>query len=311
VAVGAAAAAGIIALRAGDGSFPVPAPTPFTGGTEPGVWRPTPPSFAPMLAPWLGSVTPFTKKESSQFRAAPPPPLNSGRYAREYDEVKALGARFNSTRTPEQTDIALFWAGNTVTMWNATLRDIAAANVGSIAESSRLFALATMSIADAIITAWNDKLHYAFWRPITAIREGDNDGNDRTEGDPTWESLVVTPNYPDLSSGATNFATAATSALALFFGTDHFTFSVTTTNAALTTQDTRTFERFSDAAAELVEARIYAGIHFRFADAAAERQGERVARWAFTHYLRPLNPNGQGKGKDQDKGKGDANKKHR
>ncbi|HEX7173987.1 MAG TPA: vanadium-dependent haloperoxidase [Pyrinomonadaceae bacterium] len=287
VAVGATAAAGIIALRAGDGSFPTPAPTPFTGGAEPGVWRPTPPNNLPMAVSWLGAVTPFTLKEPSQFRAAPPPPLNSGRYARDYDEVKAIGARTGSSRTPEQTDIAHFWAGNTPVIWNRALRDIAEAHVDNIADSSRLFALTSMAIADALITAWNDKLHYAFWRPITAIREGDHDGNDRTHGDPLWESLITTPNYPDYTSGAVNFATATTHVLAFFFGTDDFTFSVTTTNTVPTVADTRTYERFSDVAEELVEARIYSGIHFRFADEAAHKQGKQVAMWAFNHYMRP------------------------
>jgi hypothetical protein len=286
IAVGAAAAAGIIALRAGDGSFPNPAPTPFTGGTEPGVWRPTPPNFQPMLAPWLGNVTPFALKEPSQFRAAPPPPLNSGRYAKEYNEVKALGARFGSTRTAEQTDIAFFWAGNPVVLWNRAIRDIAEEHVDDIVDSSRLFALFSLSVADALISAWNDKVHYSFWRPITAIREGDTDGNRRTEGDPNWESLITTPPYPDYPSGLANVASAVTQSLALFFGRDDIVFSVMTTNTGPTVQDTRTYESFSDLADEVVEARIYSGIHFRSADEAAQKQGRHVARWTFTHYFR-------------------------
>jgi hypothetical protein len=288
VAVGAAAASGIIALRACDGSFPVVAPPPFIGGTDPGVWRPTPPGFSPMAVPWLGSVTPFTMTRPSQFRAAPPPALTSGRYARDYNEVKVLGALNDSARTPEQTDIAHFWAGNTLVIWNRALRDIANAHVDNIGESARLFALADMAIADALITSWNDKTHYVFWRPITAIREADNDGNPQTASDSGWLSLINTPNYPDYTSGAVNFATAATRALKQFFGTDRITFSVTTTNLGPTVQDTRTYERFSDAAQEVVDARVYAGIHFRFADEAARKEGRQVADWAFRHFLRPV-----------------------
>lgn len=299
VAVGATAAAGIIALRACDGSFPVPPPPPFIGGTTPGVWRPTPPGNLPMLAPWLGTVTPFTLTRPSQFRAAPPPALTSRQYARNYNEVKALGALNNSSRTPEQTDLAQFWAANYTVLWNQVLRNIAGAHVDNIAESARLFALADLAIADAIITAWNSKSYYVFWRPITAIREGDNDGNPRTVGDSTWLPLINTPNYPDHTSGANNITSAVTHILALFFGTDHMTFSVTTTNLGPTIEDTRTYSRFSDAAQEVVDARIYEGIHFRFADEAARKQGRQVADWAFTNFLRALDNDGDD-GEDDD-----------
>jgi hypothetical protein len=289
VAVGAKAAAGIIALRACDGSFPVPPPPPFIGGTDPGVWRPTPPAFAPMLAPWMGNVTPFTLTRPSQFRAGPPPALTSRDYARDYNEVKALGALTGSTRTPEQTDMAQFWAGNYPVVWNQVLRDIAGIHIDNIAESSRLFALADMAMADAIITCWNSKKYYVFWRPITAIQEGNNDGNSRTVGDPGWQSLIATPPYPDYTSGANNISSATLRSLELFFGTDRMTFSVTTTNVVPTTQDTRTFNRFSDARQEVVDARIYLGIHFRFADEAARKEGMSVADYAFKNFLRPLN----------------------
>ncbi len=297
VVVGATAAAGIIALRACDGSFPVTPPAPFIGGTDPGVWRPTPPGNLPMLAPWLGAVTPFTLTRPSQFLAAPPPALTSRRYARDYHEVKDVGALNNSARTPEQTDLAHFWNANYVVIWNRALRDIAGAHVEDIGDSARLFALADMAMADAIITSWNSKNYYVFWRPITAIREGDNDGNPRTAGDPDWLSLINAPPYPDHTSGANNISAAALRALALFFGSDRKTFSVTTTNLGPTVEDTRTYERFSDAAQEVVDARIYEGIHFRFADEAARKQGRQVADWAFRHYMRPLDNDGDD-GKD-------------
>jgi hypothetical protein len=288
VAVGAMAAAGIIALRACDLSFPASAPPPFIGGAAPGVWRPTPPGNLPMLTPWLGNVTPFTLTRPSQFRAAAPPALTSREYARDYDEVKALGALVNSSRAPEQTDLAHFWNANYVVLWNQVLRDIAGAHVGNIAESARLFALADMAFADSLITSWNSKNYYVYWRPITAIQEGNNDDNPRTDGDSTWQPLLNTPNYPDYTSGANNVTGAVTRALALFFGTERMTFSITTTNLGPTVEDTRTYRRFSDVAQEVVDARIYEGIHFRFADEAARKQGSQVATWAFKNFLRPL-----------------------
>ena len=286
--VGAKAAAGIITLRACDGSFPNPAPPPFIGGTAIGMWRPTPPGNLPMLAPWLGNVTPFTLTRPSQFRAEAPPALTSRQYARDYNEIKELGALNSAIRTPEQTDLAHFWNLNYGVVWNKALRDIADANVDHIADSARLFALADMSIVDALITSWNTKNVYVSWRPITAIQEGNNDGNPRTDGDPTWLPLITTPNYPDHSSGANCLTGAVTRALTLFFGSDHMTFSLTTTNLALTTQDTRTFNRFSEAAEEVVDARILEGIHFRFADEVGRQQGREVANYGFRNFLRPL-----------------------
>ena len=165
VAVGKAAAAGILALRANDGRVPNPLPPPFNGETAPGVWRPTPssqpgppPSGSPMATPWLGAVPCFTLQSGDQFRAKPPPPLTSTRYATDYNEVRAVGAHSNSTRTPEQTELAYFYAGNNFILWHRTLRDVAAAHVKNIGDSARLLALANLAIADAVITAWDAQL---------------------------------------------------------------------------------------------------------------------------------------------------------
>jgi len=294
VAVGQQAAAGIIALRANDGSFP-PNPTPFTGGTDPGVWRPTPPTFAPMVTVWVATVMPFTLRSPDQFRAPPPPALTSHRYTENYNEVKVLGAFSKSARTPEQTDLALFWAANYQALWNQALRDLVDAHVHNIAESARLFALANLAMADAVITVWDSKVHYLLWRPVTAIQEGDNDGNPETVGDPTWLPLIATPFYPDYTSGANGVTAAVTRILALFFGTDHMNFSLTTNNPAAL-QQTRTYSRFSEAAVEVVNARIYEGIHFRFADVEARKQGRHVAQWVFSHFLRPIGDDSQKNG---------------
>jgi hypothetical protein len=303
VAVGAKAAAGIIALRACDGSFPNPPPPPFIGGTGIGVWRPTPPGNLPMVAPWLGNVTPFALTRPSQFRAEPPPALTSREYARDYNEIKAIGALNNSSRSAEQTDLAHFWNLNYGVVWQQTLRDIATAHVDNIADSSRLFALVNMATVDALITSWNTKNFYVSWRPITAIQEGNNDGNPWTIGDPAWLPLIVTPNYPDHSSGANNVTAAVTQSLALFFHRDHFTFSVTTTNLGPTNQDTRIYHRFSDARADVVEARILEGIHFRFADTVGRRQGRQVANYVFRNFLRPTGRHDEDGDDDDDGGR--------
>jgi hypothetical protein len=283
VPIGQQAAANIINERAGDGSFPSN-PEVFLGGTAPGEWRPTLPAFAPMAAPWLGAVVPFTLKDSKQLTASPPPPhLRSGEYANDYNEVKALGSATSTVRTPAQTALALFYSDNFLVLWERTLRGIATANINNIGDSALLFAMANMSAADAIITAWADKRHWNFWRPITAIREGDNDGNAKTDGDPNWLPYLVNPPYPEYTSGANNLTGAMTRTLELIFG-DKTTFTVTSTPA----NTSKTYERFSDMADDVVDVRIYQGIHFRSADQVARRQGTRAADWAFSHFLRPL-----------------------
>jgi hypothetical protein len=292
VAVGAKAAAGIIASRSCDGAFPVPTPTPFNGGTGLGVWRPTPPLNQAMLVPWLGNVAPFTLTRPSQLRADPPPALTSHEYAKDYNEVKSIGALNDSSRSAEQTDIAHFWNTNYGVTWNQALRNIASQNVDNISDSSRLFALAEVSIVDALITSWNNKNVYVYWRPITAIQEGNNDDNPWTVGDANWKPLINTPNYPDYTSGANSFTGAVTHAMELFFETDRMTFAVTTTNVNLTEQDTRTYQRFSDAAQDVEDARVLEGIHFRTADQVGRKQGREVAHWAFKNFFRPLQKKG-------------------
>jgi hypothetical protein len=275
---------------------PDPLPPPFVGGTDPGDWRPTnsflgnPPTPAPfsaMAAPWMGEFDPFTLTSATRFRAPPPPALTSARYTRDYNEVKALGALVNSARTAEQTDIAYFYSENFPAQWNRALRGIAGQRLRKTGDSARLFALANLAMADAVITSWDSKRFHNFWRPLTAIQEGDNDGNTHTVGDPAWQPLINNPNYPDYTSGANNLTGAATRTLQLFFGTDRVTFQVTSL-APLAVQKTRTYRRFSEAMQDVVDARVYLGIHFRFADLEARAQGQRVAEWAFNHFLLPL-----------------------
>jgi len=285
--VGQQAAINIINRRANDGSFP-PNPETFVGGTEPGQWRPTPPAFAPMAAPWLGKVTPFALKDTDTVLPEPPPPqLHSGEYARDYDEVMRLGSSNSTERTAEQTDLAYFYSGNITAVLEQMMRTVAIANLTDIGDTARLFALANFAMADAVISAWVNKRTYFVWRPSTAINNGDDDGNPRTKGDPNWKPLIVNPPYPDYTSGANSVGGAASRTLKHFFGTDDMTFVATSVgNQGPTTP--RTYTRFSDIANDLVEARIYLGIHFRFADTVARRQGRQAADWAFAHVLKPL-----------------------
>ena len=313
--VGEDAAAAIIKRRLHDGSYPDPPPPPDLGGTGAGQWRPT--STASFSAPWLGAVDPFTMDFNEQFRARRPPSLTSREYTRDYNEVKAFGGPVGYpgvTRTPEQTQIGYFYSGNTIALFEGMLRGLIEAcemgteqryckSLNRLGDSARLFALANLAGADAGIRAWNSKKHYNFWRPITAIQQilpADNDGNPETEADPTWTSLTATPPYPDFTSGANNLSGSFTTIVKRFFDTDRATFKVTTT-ATLAVPNERTYHRFSDLADDVVDARVYMGIHFRFADTAARKEGTRVARQAFNHFLRPI----RDRGHDHDKECGD------
>ena len=227
IATGAQAAAAMIALRANDGSFPSPPPT-FSGGTGPGQWRSTASPAASMVAPWLADVTPFTLNSQAQLRPHGPPHLESGLYARDYQEVKDYGGNDPNTtrRTQEQTDLAIFYSDNFIVLWQRTLRGVATTYIGNLGDSARMFALANLSAADAAIGAWDAKLYYNFWRPITAIRNADTDGNAQTIADPNWTPFIATPNYPDYTSGANNLTASMAVSLSNFFGQDKVTFTV-------------------------------------------------------------------------------------
>jgi hypothetical protein len=239
-----------------------------------------------MATPWLGSVPSFTMKSGDQFRAKPPPALTSEQYTKDYNEVKALGAFSDSKRTERQTELAQFYPGSTYGVVQTTLREVAEKHVDKIDGSARLLALGTMAMADAVITCWDSKKHYNLWRPVTAIQEGENDGNPNTIGDPNWQPLTNTPNYQDYTSGANNVTAALTRTFSLVFGKDDVAFTVTSTNPK-SEQKTRTYNRFSDMAADMVDARILQGIHFRFADEAGRDQGRQVAEWVFGHVGTP------------------------
>lgn len=259
---------------------------PFTGSDEPGQWRLTP-GVTHGLGTFLAHTAPFALKSPSQFAPPPPPRLTSARYAREYNEVKALGSQANSTRTAAQEDIARFWTANYFTQWNEALRAIADEHVPEIGDKARLFALVSFAAADSQISVYAAKYRYNYWRPITAIQLGDHDGNPATAGDPAWTPFLQTPPYPEYSSGANCLVAAITTTLRLYFGGDQFEFSVWSTAPGLATNP-RNYARFSDVASEVVEARILQGVHFRTGDEVGRKQGARIAHWTYSKTLRPI-----------------------
>jgi hypothetical protein len=277
IAVGETAAAAMIAARTGDGRF---GPFRFAVGSGPGVWRPVLPAFVNDPNAWLRDVKPFLIRSSSQFRSRGPLELTSRRYAREFDEVKSLGSATSTTRTSDQTLAARYWAENPPGTWSRIFRTLSAQEGLSLVENARFFAVLYLTGADSLISVWDDKAHWSFWRPITAIREAGTDGNPRTEPDAGWVSLIPTPPYPEHSSGHTGLSGSFVKTLQQFFRKDRIAWS-DTNNAGLT----RSFTRFSQAIDEIVDARVWSGIHFRTADEQGERMGEQIARYRDKHYF--------------------------
>jgi hypothetical protein len=268
----------ILAARSDDGSNAVVAPP---GGSGPGVWVPTPPAFLPYLLPQWGFVRPFGMMNSSQFRPPGPPALDSQRYAADYEEVKELGAAVGSTRTEDQTEIALFWADGSGTEtppghWNSIAQIIAAGQGNTLEENSRLFALLNIAMADAAICAWDAKYTFDFWRPVTAIAFAEPQLN--------WMSFIVTPPFPDYISGHSTFSAAAATVIPLFFGTEDLPF---TTGSDFLPGVYRSFATCFDAAGEAAASRIYGGIHFRTASEDGLQSGTSIGEWTFGHYLLP------------------------
>ena len=268
----------ILTARANDGSDAI---VPPPGGSDPGDWVPTPPAFLPYLLPQWGFVTPFAMTSSSQFRPPGPPALDSEQYAADYDEVKELGAAVGSTRTEEQTEIALFWADGAGTEtppghWNSIAQVIAAERNNTLEQNARLFALLNIAMADAAICAWDAKYEFHFWRPVTAIAFAEPELN--------WMSFIITPPFPDYVSGHSTFSAAAATVLPLFYGTTNLPF---TTGSDFLPGVYRSFSTCIDAAEEAAASRIYGGIHFRSASEDGLQAGISIGEWTVTHYLQP------------------------
>jgi hypothetical protein len=279
---GQAVADDILAWRSTDGfstTFP-----PYVGGTAPGQWRPTPPDFRTAVFQQVATMVPFAMPSASWARPPGPPALASAQYARDFNEVKALGRRTNSTRTPEQTQIALFWDDNGGVQWNRVAVSVAALHHNTLTENARLLAMFNIALADAGIAAWDGKYHYSSWRPVTAIPLGDTDGNPATQADPEWLPLrALTPPHQEYPSAHSTNSAAAAAVLGAFFG-DDVIFSATSVPLSGVV---RTWTRFSDAAAEVNDARVYFGIHFRSAVVDGRAAGEMVANYVITHIAQP------------------------
>jgi hypothetical protein len=286
IAWGESVATRILQDRATDGSNAI-VPSPARSG--PGCWVPTPPAYAGYLLPQWGLLKPFCMTSCTQFRPPGPPALSSAKYAADYNEILALGAASNSTRTADQTEIALFWADGAGTEtppghWNSIAQQVGTALGNTLEDNARLFALLNLAMADAAICAWDAKYTFDFWRPVTAIRNGDRDENPATTADPTWNSFIITPPFPDYVSGHSTFSGAAATVLAMFYGTDDIPF---TTGSDFLPGVSRSFSRFSVAAEEAALSRLYGGIHFRSANDDGLHAGLHIGFWTFTHYLRP------------------------
>jgi hypothetical protein len=230
------------------------------------------------------------------LRTDGPNALTSAAYAEDFNEIKELGSLTSSTRTADETDAAIFWQDHFLVLWNRIFRTLAVSRNLDIVDSARLFAMENMAAADAYIGSWNDKYYWQFWRPITAIREADTDGNPATEADPTWLPLfhpttvvfspppLVTPPFPDHPSGHTCVSGAIVHTLQNFFGTDKIAFSAFSNKSGTT----RSFDWFSDANKEIIDARVWAGIHFRTADTQGAVLGKKVAHYLKKHYFQPV-----------------------
>ena len=293
ITIGEATAAAMIATRQGDGRF---GPPPPLYPPAPGIWRPTPPNYAHDPAPWVGNVRPFIVPSAEMLRTDGPNALTSTAYAEDFNEIKEVGSLTSTTRTANQTDAAIFWQDHAPALWNRIIRTLAANQGLNIVENARLFAMTDLAGADAAIGCWNDKYYWQFWRPITAIREADSDSNPATVADPTWLPLfdpatpvfsgppLVTPPFPDHPSGHTCVTGALVHTLQRFFGTDKIAFSAFSNKSGTT----RSFDRFSDALKEVIDARVWAGIHFRTADTQGAALGNKVAHWLDKHYFQPV-----------------------
>jgi hypothetical protein len=276
---GHSAAAAILAIRSNDHSSEAQFNYDAPNAGQPGVWVRL--NNAPASLPGWGEVSPFVLRSISQFQPDAPPDLTSEQYAKDYNEIKKIGVKVGSTRTSEQTNIALFWRASPTAIWNTVLRQVVATRDLDLSQQARLFALFYLASADASIACWKAKYKYNFWRPQSAITNGDSDDNDLTTGVSGWEPLVATPPHPEYPSGhSTNSSAMATILISEFGDNPGVSFAVTQTGI------TRTWTSFSEPVQEVIDARVYSGIHFRNSDEVGARMGRQIAQFVKNHALR-------------------------
>jgi hypothetical protein len=250
--------------------------------TTPGVWVPT----TPPLFPQYATAKPWGMESASQFRPGPPPALSSALYARDYNETKEMGGAKSTKRTDAQSDAVRFWTqANLGPAWFQAARQASARHKLSLAESARVFALMSMGLANCFIVDWDAKFQYNYWRPITAIRNGDQDGNDATERDAGWLPLNVTPMHPEYPSQAGINAGAVRVVLEAVFGSGMEGFTATDTSDA---RLSRKFDSFAQMAQEHEEVRIWGGIHFRNSLEVGDAMGRKIAEHLMANYMKPM-----------------------
>jgi VCPO second helical-bundle domain len=270
----------LIAQRSGDGfraSVTYTAPNPPT----PGVWIPTSPPPASPVGTYLGLMRPFSLDSADQFRPNGPPALSSKRWARDYNEVKEIGSSTSTTRTAEQTLAARFWAEPAVQQAHGALRKLVLDRRLDVVDASRFMAMVSVTFADALIACFDAKYHYAFWRPITAIRAGETDGNDATVGDSAWSPLLATPNHPEYPSAHACLTPASGRVIARFLDTDHIDYTV----PSLTGLGDRRFDEVKDLEYEVNNARIWGGIHYRSSVEDGTLIGMKTADQVLAHHF--------------------------
>ncbi|MEP7310817.1 MAG: vanadium-dependent haloperoxidase [Acidobacteriota bacterium] len=280
--IGNAVALRILTMRASDGAAAA-VNAVYRPGERPGDWIPTPPGFLPALDPGWGSVQPFFLRHGSQFRPGPPPALNSTRYTRDFEEIRTIGSIGSVTRTQAQTDLARLWISTAAQNWNPVARQLAIAQGLTLSQKARAFALLNLAGADAFIAAWDAKFAYNQWRPVTAIRAADIDGNPATDAAPGWTPLLVTPPFPDYIAGHTTYAGAAQKVLESVFG--RHPGSVITLTSVTAPGVVETYTTFKDMADGVVDARVWGGIHWRTSSVRGRTVGEKIGRYAVDRFL--------------------------
>lgn len=285
IAVGEAAASAMIAARANDGAVPPQFFVPAS--SDPGEWQQTPscPPAGGILLHW-GNVKPFGLISSAQFRAEPPPALGTGRYARDYVEVMEVGSADSTLRPDHRADVVRFYnVVLAVGVWNDVARQIAEARQTSLSENARMLALLNMAISDGLVTVMETKYYYGFWRPETAIARGAEDGNRKTNPNPSFVPFITTPCFPSYPSAHATASYAGRAVLARIFGDhDH---AITLASPALPGVQLE-YDGLDEITDDIDDARVYGGIHFRFDQRAGGRQGRAIGDFIYRTHLRPV-----------------------
>jgi hypothetical protein len=282
IAAGEAAAAAMLAARADDGRLPAGTPYPFPLGTAPGEWRVSAPLTTVDPAWWVGDVRPFMLPRADVFRTDGPNPLWSRAYARDLKEVERIGALDSKVRTGDQTMAAIFWQAQPLLLYGNVMRDLSARRGLSTAQNARMFAMVMLAAADGAIGCWNDKYHWKFWRPIDALRVTDSTWRPLFDPATPTAPALATPNFPDHPSGHSCVSSAVVHALEDFFGTDRIAVDIASPRFP---GQPRHFKRLSAVVDEIVDARVWGGIHFRTADEQGAELGRKVARFERRHYF--------------------------